>query len=96
MQYFNHYAFVVVAIYGKSFWEAAKEIFELLNSSGVYAIVNDNIIGTVLLMGSLTGAIITGIFGGALSYYALDSDDWLLIGFVSAWVYNHDNRLNLI
>jgi len=66
IRYFNHYAFCQVAIYGKTFCEAATSTWELICHAGLEAIANDNLIGGVLNMGILFGAILTGAVGAGL------------------------------
>lgn len=64
LEYVNTYAFAQVAIYGKDYCTAAKDTWQLCKRRGVDAIVNDNLIGTVLGMGS----ILVGIFTGAIAF----------------------------
>jgi len=66
VRYFNHYAFCQVAIYGKTFCEAASATWDLIEHAGLEAIANDNLIGGVLNMGILFGAILTGAVGAGL------------------------------
>jgi tetrahydromethanopterin S-methyltransferase subunit F len=61
LRYFNVYAFTQVAIYGKSYCEAAKDTWNLIQSHGVEAIINDNLISGVLVMGAIFSGIICGI-----------------------------------
>jgi len=68
VQYFNHYAFVQVAIYGRSYWEAAQATWHLFATSGLQAIVNDNVLDGVLWMGVLLGGVVTGAAGYLLSH----------------------------
>ncbi|CAG8568444.1 5610_t:CDS:2 [Acaulospora morrowiae] len=63
LQYFNFYAYTQVAIYGKSFWQAAKDTWELIKDRGVEAIINDNLIGNVVLIGSILVGMLTALFG---------------------------------
>lgn len=66
-QYFNHYAFTQVAIYGKDYCSAAKSTWALIKTRGIDAIINDNLIGTVLTMGGLfIGLICAGVTVGYL------------------------------
>jgi len=60
VRYFNHYAYCQVAIYGKSFVEAAKSTWRLFQTAGFEAIANDNLIDGVLWSGVLVNALITG------------------------------------
>jgi len=66
VRYFNHYAFCQVAIYGKTFCEAASSTWDLIEHAGLEAIANDNLIGGVLNMGILFGALVTGAAGACL------------------------------
>jgi len=69
VRYFNQYAFCQVAIYGKTYFEAATATWNLISSSGVEAILNDNIVSGVLTMSclivSLAGCILSGFLGFA-------------------------------
>lgn len=64
LEYFNRYAFTQVAIYGKSFIQAAKDTWRLVKSHGIDAIINDNLIGNVLGISSL----LIGVATGAISF----------------------------
>jgi hypothetical protein len=51
-------------VYGKCYCEAARDTWELLKSSGVSALINDDIIGPVLFVASLmTGLVGAGAAG---------------------------------
>ncbi|KAJ3125696.1 putative choline transporter, neither null mutation nor overexpression affects choline transport [Nowakowskiella sp. JEL0407] len=63
VQYFNTYAFAQVAIYGKDFVNAAKDTWALVKSHGIDAIINDNLIGNVLFVGSMIAGLICGLIG---------------------------------
>ena len=45
VRYFNYYAYTQIAIYGKSFVEAASDTWELIKRRGLEAIINDDLIG---------------------------------------------------
>jgi len=64
LRYFNLYAFTQVAVYGKTYCEAARDTWALIHSHGYEAIINDNLIGNVLSMGALLGGIICALVGG--------------------------------
>lgn len=68
VQYFNHYAFVQCAIYGRTFCQAAKATWNLIKTAGIEAIVNDNLLGGILFAGILLNAIVTG---GAAALFSL-------------------------
>jgi len=81
LQYFNLYAFAQVAIYGKRYCKAAKDTWELFKSSGMAAIINDNLISGVLTMGAILGGA-SAAFVGALVASVLIDDYWFGIGLV--------------
>ncbi|KAJ1963738.1 putative choline transporter, neither null mutation nor overexpression affects choline transport [Dipsacomyces acuminosporus] len=59
VEFFNKYAYVEVAMYGKPFIQAARDTWDLIKDRGVDALINDCLIGNVLYMGSfLCGAIV--------------------------------------
>jgi len=81
VQYFNHYAYVQVAIYGRSYWEAAKATWHLFVNAGLEALINDNILDGVLWMGVLLGGLVTGAAG-----YGLTTLSWAFFHeFVYPW-----------
>lgn len=59
IEYFNEYAFIQVAIYGKSFVQAAKDAWNLLRRSGMSVIVNDILVSNVLGVGCFMVALVT-------------------------------------
>lgn len=68
VRYFSSYAFCQVAIYGVSYWQAAKNTFQLFSSKGIDALINDNLSHTVLAAGAIVGGVLTSIIGGILGY----------------------------
>jgi hypothetical protein len=64
LEYFNDYAYIYVSMKGDSFIDAAKNVMNLVRTSGVQAIVNDMLIGPVV---GITGFLI-GCFSGGLSF----------------------------
>ncbi|CAI2189061.1 8837_t:CDS:2, partial [Funneliformis geosporum] len=76
VEYFNHYAYVEVAIYGKSYCHAAKDTWKLIKNRGVEAIINDNLIGNVLTMGAIFIGVLCALFGyGYISLFLKDMKD---------------------
>jgi len=75
VQYFNVYAFTHVAVYGKPYVESAKDTYKMLKECGVDAILNDDIVGGALLMGSFLVACMTGFVGGSWAY-VLGIEKW--------------------
>ncbi|CAG8585462.1 15187_t:CDS:2 [Racocetra persica] len=86
VEYFNFYAYVEVAIYGKSYCQAAKDTWTLIKDRGVEAIINDDLIGNVLTMGSLLIGVLCGILGyiyiSTSIQYLLTENTNLVIVFV--------------
>merc|ERR1711988_398045 len=65
-QYFNVYAFVQVAVYGRTYIEAARKASDIVQSTGVDALVNDDLVGSVLTMGAAVGGIACGVIPARL------------------------------
>jgi hypothetical protein len=83
IRYFNKFAFTQVAIYGKPYCKAARDTWELMSSHGIQAIINDDIISGVLMLGTLLGGILSGIITGLVGL-ALVPEYWfaaLMMGF---------------
>ena len=53
VQFINRYAFSHIALYGKSYFAAAKDTWKMMKDRGIDALINDCLIGPVLSMGSL-------------------------------------------
>lgn len=62
VSYFNHYAYIYVALYGKKYTKSAKETFTLLRFKGIDALINDCFIGTSLLLYSLFVGYVVALF----------------------------------
>ncbi|KAL0372591.1 UNVERIFIED_CONTAM: CTL-like protein DDB [Sesamum calycinum] len=60
VRWFNKYAYVQIAVYGKSFNHSAKDAWELFQSTGVEALIAYDCSGAVLFMGTLLGGLIAG------------------------------------
>ena len=71
VRYFNYYAYVHVAIYGKPFIESGKDTWELIKSHGVDVIINDSLVGNCMsvatLLIGLTCGLIAYLIGLSLS-----------------------------
>ncbi|KAJ1389445.1 Choline transporter-like [Sesbania bispinosa] len=68
VRFFNKYAYVQIAVYGKSFNHSARDAWELFQSTGVEAIVAYDCSGAVLLMGTICGGLITGTCSGVWAW----------------------------
>ncbi|KAJ2223405.1 putative choline transporter, neither null mutation nor overexpression affects choline transport [Coemansia sp. RSA 1722] len=61
VEFFNKYAYVEIAIYGKPFVHAARDTWTLIKDRGVDALINDCLIGNVLQMGSFLCAAVVAL-----------------------------------
>ncbi|QDS69540.1 Protein pns1 [Venturia effusa] len=52
VQFVNRYAFSHIALYGKSYFKAAKDTWTMIKNRGIDALVNECLIGPVLTMGA--------------------------------------------
>ncbi|KAK3222588.1 hypothetical protein Dsin_009613 [Dipteronia sinensis] len=68
VRFFNKYAYVQIAVYGKGFNRSARDAWELFQSTGVEALIGYDCSGAVLLMGTLLGGLITGTCAGVWTY----------------------------
>lgn len=71
-----------IAVYGKSFNCSARDAWELLQSTGVEALVAYDCSGAVLLMGSVCGGLITGTCSGVWAWFKW-RDRMIMIGSTS-------------
>lgn len=68
VRFFNKYAYVQIAVYGKGFNRSARDAWELFQSTGVEALVAYDCSGAVLLMGTIFGGLITGTCSGVWAW----------------------------
>ncbi|KAJ3158696.1 putative choline transporter, neither null mutation nor overexpression affects choline transport [Geranomyces michiganensis] len=64
--FINVYAYTQVAIYGKSYLEAGRDTWALLQSRGIDLIINDDLTNGVLSMGGILVAFVSGTLGYTL------------------------------
>ncbi|KAI5449166.1 putative choline transporter, variant 2 [Naganishia albida] len=62
VQYFNKYAYIEIALYGKPYIPAAKDTWNLLRKRGIDALVNDSLVGIVLTTGAYIVGLLTALF----------------------------------
>ncbi|KAG5922984.1 putative choline transporter, neither null mutation nor overexpression affects choline transport [Claviceps capensis] len=62
VQFINKYAFCHIALYGKSYFHAAKDTWHLIKDRGIDALVNDCLIGPVLSFGAMFIGAVTALF----------------------------------
>jgi len=85
-EYFNVYAFTEVAIYGKPYCQAAKDTWTICKARGIEALINDNLIGNVLTIGSLTVACLSAVVTCAIGFLILgieESAPFIIFGIVA-------------
>ncbi|KAJ3451113.1 protein pns1 [Anaeramoeba flamelloides] len=82
-EWINAYALVHVAVYGKGYIKCAKATFRMLKQRGVMALINDDLIGKVLVCAGIISGIIVGIVSMAMIYIKY-SNIW--IAFIFAFV----------
>lgn len=62
VRYFNHYAYIFVALYGTKYTKAAKETFQLIRFKGMDALINDCFVNTSVQLYSLFVAYLVALF----------------------------------
>jgi len=83
IKYFTRYAFVQVAVYGKTFCQAAKDTWHLMTQRGIDAIVNDSIINKVLGTITLISAVLCGVLGGVAGFLDADLNNPMYIAILA-------------
>jgi len=84
LAYFNFYAYIFVALYGDSFCEAGKKVWDLVGKSEMWTmIINDDLVGWVCIFGGLLGGLESGLVAALISYLAFDSQYWLTWFFIA-------------
>lgn len=61
VQYFNHYAYIYIALYGKKYTKAAREVVQLLRFKGMDALINDCFINTSVNLYSMFVAYVVSL-----------------------------------
>jgi len=93
IEYFNVYAFTEVAIYGKSYCQAAKDTWTLCKARGIEALINDNIVGSVLMIGALAvsclSAVITFVVGFIFGIEVVTVGIFAGVSFIAGlWIFS--------
>ncbi|KAF8586325.1 DUF580-domain-containing protein [Ramaria rubella] len=63
VQYFNRYAYIEIALYGKPYVTAAKDTWRLFQDRGIDALVNDSLVGMTLTWGAYIIGLLSSLFG---------------------------------
>ncbi|KAH7329490.1 plasma-membrane choline transporter-domain-containing protein [Stachybotrys elegans] len=66
-EFFNRYAFVHIALYGKAYLAAAKDTWQMIKNRGLDALINDCLIGPVLGFGALAIGVICALVSWLLA-----------------------------
>jgi hypothetical protein len=74
---------------GKPFCEAGKDTWRLLKNHGIDAIINDDLIGSVMGIGTILTGVISGAFGGIYLKFGstVYQEDVVAIFVVSACIF---------
>ncbi|KAG8833344.1 putative choline transporter, neither null mutation nor overexpression affects choline transport [Serendipita sp. 400] len=62
VEYFNKYAYIEIALYGKPYIKAAKDTWSLITDRGVDAIINDTIVALAMTWGSFFIGLLCVLF----------------------------------
>jgi len=62
VQYFNRYAYIEIALYGKPYLRAAQDTWHLLRDRGIDALVNDSLVGMTLTWGAYAIGLLCSLF----------------------------------
>lgn len=62
VEYFNHYAYSFIALYGKPYIRSAKETWHMIREKGLDALVNDNLINLALGFYTFFVGCLTAVF----------------------------------
>ncbi|KAJ6239715.1 protein pns1 [Anaeramoeba flamelloides] len=82
-EWINAYALVHVAVYGKGYIKCAKATFRMLKQRGVMALINDDLIGKVLVCAGIISGLIVGIVSMAMIYMKYKN---IWIAFIFAFI----------
>ncbi|KAF9012317.1 plasma-membrane choline transporter-domain-containing protein [Cyathus striatus] len=62
VEYFNRYAYIEIALYGKSYIAAAKDTWRLFKDRGIDALVNDSLVSMTMTWGSYAIGLMSSLF----------------------------------
>ncbi|KAI0769458.1 DUF580-domain-containing protein [Trametes elegans] len=62
VEYFNRYAYIEIALYGKPYISAAKDTWRLFKDRGIDALVNDSLVGMTLTWGAYAIGLLSSLF----------------------------------
>ncbi|KZV95008.1 DUF580-domain-containing protein [Exidia glandulosa HHB12029] len=62
VEYFNRYAYIEIALYGKPYIEAAKDTWKLFMDRGIDALVNDQLVSMTFTWGAYAIGLLSSLF----------------------------------
>ncbi|KAF8345826.1 plasma-membrane choline transporter-domain-containing protein [Amanita rubescens] len=62
VEYFNRYAYIEIALYGKPYVGAARDTWRLFKDRGIDALVNDSLVGMTLTWGAYAIGLMSSLF----------------------------------
>ncbi|TFK44695.1 plasma-membrane choline transporter-domain-containing protein [Crucibulum laeve] len=62
VEYFNRYAYIEIALYGKPYIEAAKDTWRLFKDRGIDALVNDSLVSMTMTWGAYVIGLLCSLF----------------------------------
>ncbi|KAI5117779.1 hypothetical protein M0805_000422 [Coniferiporia weirii] len=62
VEYFNKYAYIEIALYGKPYITAARDTWRLFKDRGIDALVNDSLVGITLTWGAYAVGLLASLF----------------------------------
>ncbi|KIP11620.1 hypothetical protein PHLGIDRAFT_63436 [Phlebiopsis gigantea 11061_1 CR5-6] len=62
VQYFNRYAYIEIALYGKPYLQAAKDTWGLFKDRGIDALINDQLVSMTLTWGAYAVGLLCSLF----------------------------------
>jgi len=63
VEYFNRYAYIEIALYGKTYLGASKDTWRLFKDRGIDLLVNDSLVGMTLTFAAYVVGLLCSLFG---------------------------------
>ena len=86
VRYFNYYAYTQIAIYGKSFVQAAQDTWDLVKRHSVDMVANDSLVDSVTFIMTLLIGFISGIVAFAVAYIVEPLNLSILVGVLTFFI----------
>eukprot|EP01038_Epipyxis_sp_PR26KG_P009157 gene9157-12353_t len=68
LKYFNKYAYCYIAAYGTDFMTSGKQVTNLFIKRGMMGVINDDLIGRAMFLGTIIISLFSSLVGIALTY----------------------------